>query len=264
MKNLNKNNLSKIKNNNKQLTMTLKKSSGRNNSGKITVYHKGGGNKKKYKNVSFNEIPGTSMVTNIEYDSNRTSFIAKSYCFNNSKYYYTLASKNLKVLDIINSDNKVLNVESNRYTLDKFNIGDNIYNIELKPGCGGVLVRSAGTKATLLNKNQEFATVLLPSGEQRFIHLNCKASSGIVSNQNHWNVDVLKAGKSRALNKRPTVRGVAMNPIDHPHGGGEGKTSGGRPSVTPWGRYTKGQPTRSKKKNNKFIYRTRKNKKLVK
>ena len=258
------NKLSKIKNNNKQLTISLNKRSGRNNSGKITVYHKGGGNKKKYKKLNFKDLPGTAIITNIEYDSNRTSYIAKSYCFDDSKYYYVLASKDLKVLDTISLKSGLLNHEGNRYPLDNYSIGDNIYNIELKPNNGGILVRSAGAKATLVNKDDKYGTVLLPSGEQRLIPLNCKASFGTVSNHNHWNTDILKAGKSRGLNKRPTVRGVAMNPVDHPHGGGEGKTSGGRPSVTPWGRFTKGgQSTRSKKKNNKFIYKTRK-KKLIK
>ena len=145
---------------------------------------------------------------------------------------------------------------NNIYFLKDFNVGDFVYNIELKPNKGGQLARSAGTCGQILQKNKEgFVLVKLPSGEHRLIPENCKAFLGVVSNEEHKNRVIAKAGRSRWLNKRPTVRGVAMNPIDHPHGGGEGKTSGGRPSVTPWGHYTKGQPTRKKKKNKLIIKR---------
>lgn len=252
--------LSKIKSNTKYLKKSLKKNAGRNNSGKITVYHKGGGNKKIYKNINFGDIPGDAIITNIEYDSNRTCYIAKVFCLSNKKYYYILAPRNIKILDIISKDLN-LNQDGNRYPLSKFNVGDNVYNIELWPGKGGVLARSAGTSAQIVSKSVNHVVIGLPSKEHRMLSKHCKASLGNLSNENHKNIIIGKAGKSRGLNKRPTVRGVAMNPIDHPHGGGEGKSSGGRPSVTPWGRYTKGQPTRSKKKNNKFIVKSRKAKK---
>lgn len=260
---INTKSLSKIKNNVKKLLTSLNKKAGRNNSGKVTVYHKGGGNKKIYKKINFKDMPETAIVTNIEYDSNRTAYIAKSFCLENSQYYYILAPKNLKILDIIKTNSKELNLnqEGNRYPLYTFNIGDIVHNIEIELKSGGVFARSAGTGAQIISKGANHVTINLPSGEHRLISKYCKASLGYVSNENHKNTIIGKAGKSRSLNKRPTVRGVAMNPIDHPHGGGEGKTSGGRPSVTPWGKYTKGQPTRSKKKNNKFIIKSRKIKK---
>ena len=259
----NKKFFSKIKNNVKNLITSLNKRSGRNNSGKITVYHKGGGNKKRYRKITFNNIPKTAIITNLEYDSNRTAFIAKIYCIKTNKYYYILAPKKIKILDTIQNDLKNLNLNQNgnRYPLYIFNIGDFVHNVEIGLNSGGTLVRAAGTSAQIISKGANHVTLNLPSGEHRIFSKYCKASLGSVSNENHKNIIIGKAGKSRGLNKRPTVRGVAMNPIDHPHGGGEGKTSGGRPSVTPWGRYTKGQPTRSKKKNNKFIIKNRKTKK---
>ena len=246
--------LSKYKFKTKYLINKKIKKAGRNNSGKITVYHQGGGHKQLYRVINFNKFKIPGIITNIEYDPNRSSNIAK-ICFfinNNKYYYYILAPKNLKVLDRI-FFNQNINKIGNIYLLNDLNIGDYIYNIEMQPNQGAKIARSAGTYCQIIQKNDKHAVVKLPSGEERLISINCKASLGVVSNENKKNLILKKAGKSRWLNKRPTVRGVAMNPVDHPHGGGEGKSSGGRPSVTPWSKYTKGKPTRSKKKNNKFI-----------
>jgi large subunit ribosomal protein L2 len=226
-----KESLSKFKNNTKYLYSSLKKNAGRNNSGKITVYHKGGGNKRRYKNIDFKQV-NNGIVVNIEYDSNRTAYIAKIYCLKSKKYYYTIAPRKLNILDNI-SENINLNQIGSRHPLSNFSIGDFIYNIEIMPGRGASLVRAAGTSAQVISKNNQYVTLRLPSGEHRMFLKNCKASLGIISNEKHKNLVIGKAGKSRGLNNRPTVRGVAMNPIDHPHGGGEGKSSGGRPSVTP-------------------------------
>jgi len=225
---------------------------GRNNSGKITVYHRGGGHKRLLRKINFKLPKKEGIIVNIEYDPNRTAFIAKvCYIENNTKkYFYMLAPKNIKPLDTISIDQNplVLSKIGHTYKMHKFNVGDNIYNIELIPNKGGQLVRSAGTYAEVLKQTSNFTTIKLPSGEHRMIPNDCTATFGFIANENHKNINIGKAGKSRWLNKRPVVRGVAMNPVDHPHGGGEGKSSGGRPSVTPWGKYTKGQPTRSKKK----------------
>merc|ERR1711981_496403 len=199
----------------------------------------------KFKKVNFKKL-NNGIVVNIEYDSNRTAYIAKIYCLESKKYYYTIAPRKLKVLDNI-SENFNLNQIGSRYPLYNFSMGDFVYNIEILPNQGASLVRAAGTSAQVISKNVDYVTLRLPSGEHRMFLKNCKASLGVISNEKHKNLIIGKAGKSRGLNNRPTVRGIAMNPIDHPHGGGEGKSSGGRPSVTPWGRYTKGQPTRSKK-----------------
>ncbi len=249
--------LSKYKSKIKYLLNKKKKNAGRNNTGRITVYHQGGGHKRLYRKVAFKNTLEDGVVTNFEYDPNRSSYIAKICYSKNEKkyYYYILAPKNLNILDnISNNDSNIIKSVGNRYFLKDFNIGDFVYNIELKPNKGGQLARSAGTYAQILQKTKnDYVLIKLPSGEHRLIPNNCKASLGVVSNEEHKHKIIKKAGQSRWLNKRPTVRGVAMNPIDHPHGGGEGKTSGGRPSVTPWGRYTKGQPTRAKKKKNKLI-----------
>lgn len=261
--------LSKYKKKIYSLLNRKKKNAGRNNTGRITVAHQGSGHKQLYRKINFKENFEKGNVVNIEYDPNRSSFIAK-ICSrdlnNNKKYYYILSPKNLKILDLItptylnkkNDNNQKQN--GNFYFLNEFNVGDFIYNIELKPNKGGQIVRSAGTFAQVLQKNVDFITIILPSGEHRLVPSNCKACFGNVSNENHYNTLIKKAGRSRWLNKRPTVRGVAMNPIDHPHGG---NTSGGIHPKTPWARLTKGRPTRSLKKNNKLILKSYKNRNTV-
>jgi large subunit ribosomal protein L2 len=258
--------LSKYKKKSYSLFNRNKKNAGRNNTGRITVAHQGGGHKQLYRKISFLENFEKGTVVNIEYDPNRSAHIAK-ICTktqnNQNKYYYILSPKNLKILDNISPTNNNNSNENNQkqvgnfYYLHEFNVGDFIYNIELLPNKGGQIVRAAGTFAQVLQKTEEYTTISLPSGEHRLVSSNCKACFGNVSNENHWNVVIKKAGRSRWLNRKPTVRGVAMNPIDHPHGG---NTSGGKHHKTPWSRLTKGRPTRSAKKNNKMIvksYKTR-------
>ena len=245
----------------KKLIKGFNETGGRNHSGKITVYQRGGGHKKLYRLIDFKRNEKNGIVLGFEYDPNRKSFLAKVYNINKNNYYYILAPAGLKLLDKVFSrkknDNIVFN-PGNTYLIKNIPVGTLIHNIELVPNKGGQLIRSAGTFAKILYSNKKnFVTVRLASGEHRLIPLNCKATIGTLSNENWRYVNLKKAGRSRWLNKRPTVRGVAMNPVDHPHGGGEGKTSGGRPSVTPWGLITKGPKTRSKKKNNFFIVKSR-------
>ena len=254
--------LSKYKPNN-NLTTTLKKQAGRNNTGKITVAHKGGGHKKLYRQVDFQRFHNHKFIVNsINYDPIRSTFLAYLSYKDKKKHTYILAPKGLQNLDEIIVANKrtpLINV-GDCYPIGTLPTGTIVHNIELYPGQGGQLIRSAGNYAKILNlsKNKKYMSIELASGEQRFIRSTCKATVGSLSNQSHYNRNLKKAGRSRWLGNRPTVRGVAMNPVDHPHGGGEGKTSGGRPSVTPWAKPTKGQPTRSKNKNNKFILIKRK------
>lgn len=251
----------------KKLTKGFKEFGGRNNTGRITVAHKGGGHKRLYREIDFKRNNKSGIVINTEYDPNRSANIAK--ILDDSKaipsFYYIIAPKDLQPLDKLYSNNKPLNEINigDTYPLHYFNVGDLVHNIELNPGQGGKLVRSAGTYAQVLQKpsiHSKYARLRLPSGEERLILAQCKATLGAVSNSKHRLRNIRKAGVSRWLNKRPTVRGVAMNPVDHPHGGGEGKTSGGRPSVTPWAKPTKGQPTRNKKKSNTLILLKRKKK----
>jgi len=252
--------LSKFKSN-KNLNKGLVKQAGRNNQGKITVYHQGGGHKRLYRFIEFKRKYKSYIVTSIEYDPNRSAYIAYLSDINNKTNIYIIAPDGLNILDqIIGSK---INI-SNMFIGDMFPIsviptGTIIHNIELYPGKGAQLARSAGNYAQVLESfNSKYIRIKLSSGEQRLISKKCNAIIGRVSNVKHKLTNLKKAGRSRWLNKRPTVRGVAMNPIDHPHGGGEGKSSGGRPSVTPWGKPTKGKPTRLKNKNNKFIIVNRK------
>lgn len=258
--------LSKYKKKEYSLFNRKKKSAGRNNTGRITVAHQGSGHKQLYRQIAFQENLKQGVVINIEYDPNRSGHIAKICNINKNlekNYFYILSPKNLKILDNITSTNQKKDDENTPkqvgsfYYLNEFNVGDLIYNIELFPNKGGQIVRAAGTFAQILQKNELYVTIALPSGEHRLISNKCKACFGNVSNENHWNIVIKKAGRSRWLNKRPTVRGVAMNPIDHPHGG---NTSGGKHHKTPWSRLTKGRPTRSLKKNNKMIIKSYKKK----
>jgi large subunit ribosomal protein L2 len=241
---------------NKNLLNKLKQHAGRNNQGRITVAHKGGGHKQNYRKINFKRDKGQSIVTSIEYDPNRSANIAQLSYKDKKKNTYIIAPNGLRVLDeIISSEERksFINI-GDTYKLKDLPMGTIIHNIELLPNQGGKLIRSAGTYAKVLQPyNNKYINIQLSSGEQRLILADCKVSVGAVSNIEHKSIPLKKAGQARWLNRRPTVRGVAMNPVDHPHGGGEGKSSGGRPSVTPWGRPTKGQPTRSKRKNNKFI-----------
>jgi large subunit ribosomal protein L2 len=244
----------------KKKTKKLKKKSGRNHSGQITIHHRGGGHKKKYRLIEFKREKKSAVVTDIEYDPNRTSYIAriKDNIGNES---YILAPKDLKIGATVQCKNETTIQIGNSMILENMPIGSLLHNLSLKPNQAGKYIRSAGTFGQLIQKSKIFGRIKLPSGEQRYIPLKCSATLGIVSNENHKDETLGKAGRRRWLGKRPTVRGVAMNPIDHPHGGGEGKTSGGRPSVTPWGKPTKGQPTRKKKKKDIFLIENRKTKK---
>lgn len=241
----------------------LYKKSGRNNQGKITVRHRGGGNIKLFRNIDWNTNNFINkIILNIEYDPNRSSFIARTFNQNllTSNFYinYIICPLSIKSFDQINFNNfnKNKNVIGNKLKIKYFDIGDFLYNLELYSTKGPQLIKSAGTFGQILqkySKKKGNALVKLPSGEYRFINRECYAFYGRNSNEFNNKIDWKKAGKSRWMNKRPSVRGVAMNPVDHPHGGGEGKTSGGRPSVSFKGIYTKGIPTRKKKKKKYFI-----------
>ena len=245
----------------KSLLATLKKNAGRNSRGKITVRHRGGGEKRKYRIIDFkrdkDQIP--AKVAGIEYDPNRSANIALLHYVDGEKRYI-LAPNGLKVGDVIfsgeGSDIKV----GNCLKLKDMPVGTLVHNIELKEGKGGQMVRSAGTSAQLMAKEGKNALLRLPSGETRYVNINCKATIGQVGNLDHENVTIGKAGRKRHMGIRPTVRGSVMNPNDHPHGGGEGRSPIGRPSpVTPWGKPALGYKTRKKKKaSNKMIVSKRK------
>ncbi len=238
----------------KSLYSSKNKSGGRNVHGLITVQQIGGGHKQQYRLIDFkrdNEnIPGT--VASIEYDPNRTAWIALIN-FSNGDKRFILAAEGLKVGDqVISSDSADIK-PSNNLKLILIPVGTFIHNIEVEPGKGGRLARSAGGYAQLMSKDATYCQVRMPSGEIRLIHSNCRASIGQVSNLEHENVTIGKAGRTRWLGIRPTVRAVAKNPVDHPMGGGEGKSSGGRHPCTPWGKPTKGYKTRKNKRTNAFI-----------
>ncbi|WP_445681094.1 50S ribosomal protein L2 [Radicibacter daui] len=242
----------------KSLTEGLTKSGGRNNTGRITVFHRGGGHKRRYRLVDFKrtkfDVVGT--VERLEYDPNRTAFIALVN-YADGTQAYILAPQRLKAGDQVVAGNKVDVKPGNAMPLKSMPIGTIIHNVELTPGKGGQMARSAGTYAQLVGRDGGYAQIKLASGELRMVRLECMASVGAVSNPDNMNTSMGKAGRHRWLGIRPTVRGVAMNPIDHPHGGGEGRTSGGRHPVTPWGKPTKGKRTRSNKATDKFIIRSR-------
>ena len=245
----------------KSLVVTLKKTGGRNSQGRITARFRGGGAKRKYRIIDFKRdkdgVPG--KVAAIEYDPNRTANIAHIHYADGEKRYI-LAPNKLKVGDIIESGENADIKVGNALPLRKIPVGTTIHNIELIPGKGGQLVRSAGAEAQLMGKEGKYAQIRLPSGEFRLVLLECRATIGQVGNLDHENVTLGKAGKSRHLGRRPSVRGSAMNPVDHPHGGGEGRAPIGRPSpVTPWGKPTLGYKTRKKnKETDKYIIRRRK------
>ena len=239
----------------KSLLTTLKKHSGRNSYGRITVRHKGGGNKKKYRLIDFKrEVVGAEKVIGIEYDPNRTAYIALLENEAGDKKYM-VAPAGLTAGDTVFTGADADIKAGNTLPIENIPVGTFIYNIELYPGKGGQLVRSAGAAAQLMAKENGMAQVRLPSGEVRLIRLNCQATIGQVGNLEHENIKIGKAGKKRHMGIRPTVRGSVMNPVDHPHGGGEGRSPIGRPGpVTPWGKPALGYKTRNKKaRTNKFI-----------
>jgi large subunit ribosomal protein L2 len=245
----------------KDKTFYLKNKAGRNNQGKLTIFTKGGGHKKKYRQISFNRTFSEGLVESIEYDPYRSSNIARIFCQKSKEHFYILAPEGLDSGHFISSefDSKDLNIKiGNLFYLKDLPLGVLVHNIPFPNSKGGI-ARAAGTGAQLMSKDRNFCRLKLRSGEHRLFPLMTKVTLGSLSNSEHKLISLGKAGRSRWLNKRPSVRGGAMNPIDHTHGGGEGKTSGGRPSVTPWGKITKGQPTR-KQKQNKLIVKNRKNK----
>jgi large subunit ribosomal protein L2 len=243
----------------KSLLAPLKKSGGRNNLGRITTRFRGGGHKRRYRIVDFKRnAQGEATVIAVEYDPNRTARIALIQYADGIKNYI-VAPHGIKVGEKIESSNEADLKTGNTLELSAIPVGTFIHNVELKPGKGAQIARSAGTSAQLVAKDARYSQVKLPSGEVRMILNKCKATIGIVSNPDHENISIGKAGRNRWLGKRPHVRGVAMNPVDHPMGGGEGKTSGGGHPVSPWGLPAKGYKTRKKKNiSNKFIVKKRK------
>ena len=242
----------------KTLTEGLTKSGGRNNSGRITARRRGGGHKRSYRIIDFKRRKWdmAATVERLEYDPNRTAFIALIK-YEDGELAYIIAPQRLGVGDKVIAGDKVDVKPGCAMPLHSVPIGSIIHNIEMKPGKGGQIARSAGAFAQIVGRDQTYAIIRLGSGEQRLIHGDCMATIGAVSNPDQSNIKLAKAGRNRWMGKRPSVRGVAMNPVDHPHGGGEGKTSGGRHPVTPWGKSTKGKRTRSNKSSDKYILRSR-------
>ncbi|PKM43162.1 MAG: 50S ribosomal protein L2 [Firmicutes bacterium HGW-Firmicutes-8] len=243
----------------KSLTESLKKNAGRNNKGRITVRHRGGGHKRLYRIIDFKRdkdgIP--ARVATIEYDPNRTSRIALLNYADGEKRYI-IAPTGLKVGDTVESGPNADIKTGNALPMKNIPVGTVIHNIELKPLKGAQLCRSAGASAQLMAKEGDYAHIRIPSGEVRLVHINCKATIGQVGNLENENITIGKAGRSRWLGRRPTVRGVVMNPVDHPHGGGEGRSPVGRNPVTPWGKPALGARTRKKKKTtDKMIMKRR-------
>jgi len=243
----------------KALTEKKKRISGRNNDGRITTRHRGGGHKRLYRIIDFKRdkigIPG--RVARIEYDPNRSSRIALINYVDGEKRYI-IAPNGLKVGQTVLSGPEADIITGNALPIYKIPLGTEVHNVELRPGKGGQLARAAGAKAQLVAKDDKLAQLRLPSGEIRKVPVACYATIGQVGNLDHENISLGKAGRARWKGLRPEVRGVAMNPVDHPHGGGEGKTSGGRHPVTPWGVPTRGHKTRRNKRTDKYIVRRRK------
>lgn len=242
----------------KRLTKGLRKRGGRNNAGRITSRHRGGGHKRIYRMIDFKRdktgVP--ARVAALEYDPNRSARIALLHYADGEKRYI-IAPMHLKVGDEVLSGPSADIKPGNAMPLRFIPLGTIVHNIELTKGRGGQLIRGAGTGAQLMAKEGDYAQLRLSSGEVRMIHLDCRATVGQVGNPDHENISLGKAGRSRWLGRRPRVRGVAMNPVDHPHGGGEGKSSGGRHPSTPWGKPTKGYKTRRQKPSDRYIIRRR-------
>jgi large subunit ribosomal protein L2 len=246
----------------KALTEGLRKKGGRNNTGRITARRRGGGHKRRYRMIDFkrNKLDVVGTVERLEYDPNRTAFIALIN-YEDGERQYIIAPQRLAVGDRVVAGEQVDIKPGNAMPMKNIPVGTIIHNIEMKPGKGAQMARSAGTYVQLIGKDQGYVQLRLSSGELRMIRGECMATIGAVSNPDQQNIKLGKAGRNRWLGKRPSVRGVAMNPIDHPHGGGEGRTSGGRHPVTPWGKPTKGKRTRSNKKTDRLIMRRRHSKK---
>jgi len=242
----------------KPLTEPLKKSGGRNNRGEVTSWWRGGGHKRAYRIIDFKRDKHgiAARVTTVEYDPNRSALIAL-VTYTDGEKRYILQPVGLKVGDTIVSGETADILPGNALAVKNIPLGTMVHNVELKPGKGGQLARSAGSAVQIVAKEGEYATVKLPSSEVRRVHMDCMATIGQVGNLDRENVSIGKAGRSRWLGKRPHVRGVAMNPVDHPLGGGEGKTSGGRHPVSPWGVPTKGYKTRNNKTTDRFIVQRR-------
>ena len=242
----------------KALTEGLNKKGGRNNTGRITARRRGGGHKRLYRLIDFKrrkfDVP--AKVLRLEYDPNRTAFIALIE-YEDGELGYILAPQRLDAGDTVIAGDKVDIKPGNAMPLASIPIGTIVHNVEMKPGKGGQIARSAGTYVQLVGRDAGHALLRLGSGEARMVRAECMATIGAVSNSDQGNIKLGKAGRKRWLGKRPSVRGVAMNPVDHPHGGGEGRTSGGRHPVTPWGRPTKGAKTRHNKKTDRLIMRRR-------
>ncbi|MFZ4592445.1 MAG: 50S ribosomal protein L2, partial [Ignavibacteria bacterium] len=231
----------------KSLLAPLKKSGGRNNHGRVTSRHRGGGHKRRYRIIDFKRTNAEeAKVIAIEYDPNRTARIALIQ-YADGKKAYVVATDGLKVGEVIQSSNEADIKAGNTMDIHSIPVGTFIHSIEMKPGKGAQIARSAGTSGQIVAKDVKYCQVKMPSGEVRMIKSECKATIGVVSNTDHENISIGKAGRSRWMGKRPHVRGVAMNPVDHPMGGGEGKTSGGGHPVSPWGLPAKGYKTRKKK-----------------
>ncbi len=243
----------------RSLLVPIRKSGGRNNRGRVTSRHRGGGHKRYYRIIDFKrdklEIPAT--VDSIQYDPNRTANIALLKYADGEKRYI-LAPLGLKVGDQLMSGETPEIRVGNAMPLEKIPLGTLVHNVEMRKDKGGQLARTAGSYAQLMAKEKEHAQLRLPSGEVRMVRLECRATIGQVGNTDHENISIGKAGRSRWMGKRPHVRGVAMNPVDHPMGGGEGKSSGGRHPTTPWGKPTKGYKTRKKKSSDRLIVKRRK------
>jgi large subunit ribosomal protein L2 len=242
----------------KGLTEGKSSTGGRNNYGRITVRWRGGGHKRAYRLVDFKrtKLDMPAVVERLEYDPNRTAFIALIR-YQDGELSYILAPQRLAVGDSVVAAKQADVKPGNAMPLASMPVGTIVHNVEMKPGRGGQIARSAGTYAQYVGRDAGNAILRLNSGEQRLVHQNCMATVGAVSNPDHGNISIGKAGRNRWLGRKPSVRGVAMNPVDHPHGGGEGRTSGGRHPVTPWGKPTKGKKTRNNKRTDKFIVRSR-------
>jgi len=242
----------------KALTEGLTKSGGRNNKGRITSRRRGGGHKRTYRKIDFKRTKWNvpAVVERLEYDPNRTAFIALIK-YEDGELAYILAPQRLAAGDTVIAGEKVDVKPGNLMPLANMPIGTIIHNVEMKAGKGGQMARAAGAYAQLIGRDRGYAQLRLSSGEVRVVRVECVATVGAVSNPDNQNTKLAKAGRNRWLGRRPSVRGVAMNPVDHPHGGGEGRTSGGRHPVTPWGKPTKGKKTRSNKETDKLIIRSR-------
>ena len=245
----------------KELTITRHSKGGRNNLGRITVFGRSRGTKRKYRIIDFKRLKSIeAVVERLEYDPNRSAYIALIK-YDDGEYSYIIAPEGIKIGDkILSSDNAEIKI-GNCLPLKNIPVGTSVHNVELKPGKGGQIARSAGTSVKVVSKDAGKASIKLSSGEVRIVEASCKATIGVISNSDNKNIKLGKAGRKRWLGFRPKVRGVAKNPVDHPHGGGEGKSSGGRHPVTRWGKPTKGFKTRNNKRTDKFIVKSRHNKK---